>query len=156
SGAGVGAGLWLKPNGSSSFAVTNTMITDNSSVGIFVGPQGAGGAAVGVLDRVGLYKNGNGLQLVGSVNFTVTDSVASGSVGAFNWGFSAHNGARLLLQRSVAVSNGVGIFAGGGGSLVIVNQSVVYNNAQGWVASLANGGPPTGQIASYGNNVVCC
>jgi hypothetical protein len=138
----IGNGLVLQPSGPSTFAITNTAITDNRNKGIRVTPGSGVFYVAGVLDRVGLYNNGQeGLVLEGNgqtLAFSVTDSVASANL----IGFSAVDGARLLLQRSAAVTNGIGVASSG--ALVIVNQSVVYNNTEGW----------KGQIASYGNNVV--
>jgi hypothetical protein len=148
----IGTGLAI---GSSSGAVhvTNTVITDNANLGILVLPPPGSAALAVVLDRVGLHANGGGGIVAagasatgGKIAVTVNDSVASGnSTRAAFWAESASGAAQvfMMLNRSVAANNPSSGIASSG-AVVGVNQSVIFNNASGWV----------GTVVSAGNNVL--
>jgi len=157
----LGTGIFFTPT-SGALQVTNTMITDNTGIGILLFPSGTADVTV-VLDHVGLYHNGAaGLLAVGdnasggTVAVTVNESVASnnGALGSGNGvGFGAQSASgkaltTLFVNRSVTANNPAnGISVIGGGVLVSVNESAIFNNASGWVG-------PANSIFSYGNNVV--
>jgi hypothetical protein len=167
-GSSVGNGLIFAPStGTSGLQITNTVVSDNTADGIIILPAGPTNVNA-VLDHVGLYSNGNtGLtvatQLVGGVvSATVIDSVASNNGGSgVGAGFLAQSQnpggggsalVSLFLNRSAAVTNpNNGVQASGvtGIANVLVNQSVISRNANGWVAT---GG--SGRVFSYGNNSV--
>jgi hypothetical protein len=160
-GALLGLGILFAAN-TGALQVTNTIVTDNSNHGINVNPLSPVAANVtGILDRVGLYNNGQaGLALNGAtatggtVVVTVNDSVASnngvsGSVGGFaavSLGGKAL--ASMVLNRSVSASSpGSGILISGAGAFAFVNQSLIANNASGWSG-------PANTIFSAGNNLL--
>jgi hypothetical protein len=160
-----GAGINFEPAASpvpmgvtNSLQVTNSIISDNTSNGIFIASPGGTSNVVAVLDHVGLYNNSIGLLVSGFgasgsvVMATVVESVASSNA---NSAFAAEsvNGAgfaRILLVRSAVSGNhpGNGILSNGGNAKILVNESAVYGNANGWQA--INGG----QLFSFGNNAI--
>src|SRR5262249_18257691 len=149
-----GAGINFEPAASpvpqgvtNSLQVTNSVISDNTSNGIFIASPGGTSNVVAILDHVGLYNNTIGLQVSGAgasgsvVMATVVESGASNNADS---GFLAESVtgagfARILLVRSAAFGNpGTGILSNGGDAQILVNKSAVYGNASGWQA--INGG----------------
>ena len=83
------------------------------------------------------------------MNATVVDSVAANSS---NNGFVASAGsgtatASLMLIRSVAIGNGVGIHTSGNNATLRVSQSRIIGNTLAWDES-------GGAVRSYGDNYV--
>jgi hypothetical protein len=155
-GTGHGNGIMFNPTSAAALQVTDTIITDNSTDGIFIAPF-ATANVTGVIDHVGLYNNGvaglfaTGFNITGGkVAVTVNDSVAAnnGTSSPDAGGFFADSAAGkaqtiMMLNRSVAANNlSYGIRSSG--AVVGVNESVIFNNANGWA----------GTIASAGNNVL--
>jgi hypothetical protein len=155
----LGMGILFAPS-SGSLQVTNSVVTDNTAIGIFIWPSGTANVT-GVIDHVGLYNNGLGGLVAqgdnasgGKVAVTVNDSVASNNGTAGNGaGFGLRSAAGkaqtiVLLNRSVAANNpSTGVLVLGTNAVVGVNQSVIFNNASGWVG-------PANSIGSAGNNVL--
>ena len=147
-----GNGLYFNPSSASTLKVTNSEFNDNGFGGISVE---ANASVVGSLDRVGFYNNQtNGAIVVAAsataITFTVKDSVAINNGSGFaSAAYVSGATSRMIVVRSV-VSNasGYGIFSGGLGSQVIVDESTIFNNAHAWQA---DGG---GFIFSHGNNSV--
>jgi hypothetical protein len=144
-------GIDFLPNATSNLAVSNTLVADNGGYGIDVSPTGSG-AVTAVFNRVEVNNNSsttsgvvvNGFTSSGTVNATVSDSVASGNASA---GFYAGY-ATLMLVRSVAANNGTGLYAYGTGAILRVAQSTVSGNVNGWGVG---GG---GAVDSYGDNYI--
>jgi hypothetical protein len=148
-----GDGIDFLPNATSNLFVSNTLVADNSNVGIGVEPAGSG-TVTAVLNRVEANNNPAGIYVegafsTGTVNATVSESVAAGNVnvGFFAGSSSGHAPTTLTLFHSVAANNGTGIEATNTNSTLTVAQSAVTGNAgAGWSV---NGGVV---IQSYGDN----
>jgi hypothetical protein len=145
-----GHGIVFQPNASSSLAVSNTVITDNSNHGIIVSSTGAGTVAA-TLSRVELYHNGFAGLLVssspGSIKVTAADSVAANNNEGFTVLSIAGVPASLMLVRSVAANNLVGITANDNNATVRVGQTKVSGNV---ITSWRTVG--AGILRSYGDN----
>src|SRR5262249_29410827 len=92
-----------------------------------------------------------GQNSTGKINVTVGDSIAGNNGGSAS-GFLVQSGANqatadLMIIRSVASGNGIGLQAFGTGATLRVGKSAVTGNGTGW---LANGGV----LQSYGDNTV--
>src|SRR5262249_37345890 len=121
----LGIGVSFLAATTTSFAVTNTTVTDNQNGGILVIPTGGTGINVSaVLNGVNLYNNGLlGFAINGSnansasrVTATVTNSVAGNTFGNGFWSVTAGVGKALTsihLTNSVAAGNLVGLRADG-------------------------------------------
>lgn len=148
-----GDAIDFNPNASSSLAVSNSLFADNGGTGTFVAPSGSGGVTA-VFNHVetndnavgGIFMDGAGS--IGTITATVSESVAARNA---TFGFlaetsSGHAPTTLMLVRSVAANNNIGIEAQGNGAALRVAQSTVTGSpASGW---LINGGI----IYSYGDN----
>jgi hypothetical protein len=151
-----GHAIWFKPNGGTHLlTVSNTAITDNTSIGIWVIPTGAGFAVTVVLNGVGMYNNAHGFvadasQGTGRVVAAITDSVAATHTGNGFLAYSTagHGNAYLGLDRSVSASNDVGLLVDSplGLAMVVVGRSTLMNNRLTWQGM--NGASPF----SYGDN----
>src|SRR5437762_8728152 len=153
----LGRGIAFVPTVSSSLAVSNTVIADNSFAGIDVRPSGTTLAVRATLNRVEFYGNGfagfNGTgsgTTGGTIDATVVDSV---SARANNFGFRlelfpGQTVGRLSIVRSVSANNGTGIVATGANATVRVGQSTVAGNTSGWTTTQG------GILQSYGDNNV--
>jgi hypothetical protein len=144
-------GIAFMPSGGGRLAVSNTLVADNGSDGIFIGGSGT---VLAVLNRVEAYNNsGDGFHVFpagGTVNATVADSVAANNSLA---GFRAETGisgsATVMLVRSVASDNQlIGLFASGGTATLRVGQTVVTGNQRSW--TLDSGAA----LKSYGDNKI--
>jgi Right handed beta helix region len=150
-----GDGINFFPNSTSNLSVSNTLVADNANNGILVLPSGTG-AVTAVFNRVEMNNNANngivlsGLNSTGTINATVSDSIAAhnGSTGFYVLSASGDALTTLTVFHSVAANNGNGIAAQFTGATLRIAQSVVTGNAFGWVVS--NGGV----LASYGDNYI--
>jgi hypothetical protein len=149
-----GQGINFTPLNSSSLVVSNTLVADNH-FGIEVQPFNEGLTVTAVLKRVEMYNNSfdnlsvASSQTSGTVRATVVESVAtncqnsgfvvSGSAGAAS--------ASLMLIRSVASGNGVGIQTSQGNATLRVSQSLIIGNTSAWAQ-------PGGTLRSYGDNYI--
>jgi hypothetical protein len=154
-------GIDFEPAGASRLFVSDTIVKDNSELGIRIRPTGAGTADV-VLERVQATNNGVGGIVAtaaassGSgtvVNVAVRDSVASGNGGAGILAKSQVGGPNVImtLDHVAATSNGIGIEADGsdiGAGGIALSNTQVSGNGTGLMS--ANGGVPV----SFGNNYV--
>jgi hypothetical protein len=150
-------GIAFRPaSGTTTLVVSRTTVTSVGSRGIHVNPQSGATASVKALVHrsevhngtdIGIFAHGTGVN--GTIDMTVSESVASGNAGH---GMRANSllGATTILTiiRSVSVNNGTGISAANADASVRVGQSVVTGNAAGWVAE--NGAT----LQSYGDNYV--
>ena len=126
---------------------------------INISPSGSG-AVTAVLNQVEMLNNVvNGFEIdggssTGTINATVTDSVSAGnspsSAGGAGFLVSSTGGAvtKLMLGRSVAANNGVGIWVVGVAATARVGQSIVSGNGNGWFAD------GFGTLQSYGTNQI--
>ena len=138
------AGLNITPSASSSFSVSNTISSNNSSIGISVQPTGAA-VVSGVLSNVTANDNVTGILAGGGVSLNVTVA-GSGASNNSSVGIAASTaGTALLLSNVVASNNNTGL-AASASSTVRVGQSVVTGNVTG---VFTTGG---GVLDSYGDN----
>jgi hypothetical protein len=148
-------GISFDPSATAVLLVSNTLVSDNGSSGIFISGGGSGGLA-GTLDHVTLEHNAtDGLHVQNfnatqSDNFTISDSV------------SAHNGTdgvnviagsgsitQVMVQNSTIANNGTGLAASGAGAPVLrVTRSTITGNGSGWSIST------NGVVASYVDNII--
>jgi hypothetical protein len=148
-----GFGIRLLPRASSTFAVSNTIVTD-SITGISLQPSGATTVVTAVFAGVELYNNSGGLVVSGqsgarSVAATVTDSVAAGNKTSLLVATGTPSTpASLMVVRSVVANNGFGIGAVGASATLRVSQTTIAAN-QSALATESGG-----VIASYGDNYV--
>ena len=145
--------LDIEPNSQFNLVMTNSRISNNSTVAVVLKPA-AGGSINATFDHVTVTKNGGGgIRLDttnGPVTADVTDSVITNNTGN---GLSAQGGvgsvAMLSIHDSVIAKNGAaGINATGTNGAVLVDTTLLDTN--GTATSIASGG----RIVSYGNNRV--
>jgi Right handed beta helix region len=127
----------------SNLSVSNTQVSDNGGMGIYVYPSGGAGVVTAVFNRVEMNNNGdggitvNGTNSTGTVNATVSESVAAGNGanGVGGSGFEAVGGSgqtTFMLFHSVAANNGIGIQVGGSNATLRAAQSMITGNGAGW------------------------
>jgi hypothetical protein len=155
------SGLAYSTSSSTTFKVTNSEFDDNGIQGIVISPS-ATPQITGLIDHVGLYNNFIGLNLFsnnttgGTVSITVNDSIASNNTNSTSTngaGFTVQATAsqavsHLMLVKSVATYNFLGVGAFGANAKAFVNGSTITKNVEGW------GGANSGVLVSYGNNAV--
>jgi hypothetical protein len=166
----LGNGILFQPDGTSSLAVSNTLVADNTNSGIAVRPAGSGSVTAS-LSRVEAYNNfsigvvfdagsfsgtvkGNSTATIKAV---IADSIAAQNQTGFAVGTSGPD-ASLMLTRSVAANNAFGIAADnnqprtlipGAGATLRVGQSVVTGNSQkSWLVQ------NNAVLVSYGTNAI--
>ena len=151
---GLTNGIMFQPTASSRLAVSTTLVANIVFSAISVAPTGTAITVTATFDRVAMLNNGgSGIALIGqmstgSIKATVTDSVASknGNTGFFALSSPSGASADLMVVRSVAVHNAVGLYALQPGATVRVSQSTVTANVDAWVAGSG------GVLQSYGDN----
>jgi hypothetical protein len=141
----------------SALTVSNSLVADNGGNGIILQP---GGSATAVFNRVEVNNNGQdgifvyGLNSVGTINATVSDSVFAGNaqVGFYSVTLGGNAPTSIMVFHSVAANNaGYGVVASaaaGTGATVRLANSTVTGNGGGW---LVIGG---GVVATYGDNYI--
>jgi hypothetical protein len=123
--------------GPSKLIIKDTIVRDNTGVGILVAPTG--GSTIGaVLDNVTLSNNTYGVAAGAGARVTVARSVLSWNSIA---GAEADPSAFLILDNNVISNNTTGVAASGGSNVFLSNNNIVSNNT----AIL-------GVTTSYGNN----
>ena len=148
-----GIGLLFQPTGSSTLAMSNTLVADNTNTGVVISAQGAGSSVKAAFNRIQSLNNGvagvvvGGVAATGTVNATVLDSIASNNGNA---GFAVVSSAGMVMgltvTRSVSAKNSAGIAAVGGTATLRLSRSTLTANTTTWVST--NGGI----LASYGDN----
>jgi len=152
----LGIGVVFEAATTTSYAVTNTTVTDNQNWGIIVAPLGGSGIVVSaVLNGVSLYNNQFGFAINGSnasntslVTATITNSVAGNNMSGFVAASSSGQASTsILLTNSVAAGNGVGLDAEGGfPARILVGGSTLTSNNTNLV--ILNGAG----VFTWGNN----
>jgi hypothetical protein len=147
-------GIKLSPNGSSSFSVVDTVVSNNNDNGILLQPMGAGQTNAAFFNRVEAIGNtSNGLGLFGtppasgSFQATVTNSDATRNGDGFLvQTFTSLEALTLTLVNSTATNNGgTGIVTEGTTATIVLAGSTLSGNATGFNVS-------GGAIKSFGNN----
>jgi hypothetical protein len=134
------------------FFVSNTIISDNGGVGMFVEPF-LQGTFTGVLDHVTMENNATaGLSATSAsggqtYNITVTDSVsANNGVGISSAVTSGGTSTMIVRNCTIANNTGVGLQASGTTATILVSRSTITGNGTGWANS--NGGA----VETFGDN----
>jgi hypothetical protein len=147
-------GIYFFPNAASTLRISDTLLDNNADAGIYLVQNGAGAVAA-AFERVEASNNHNGIVIQGAnvaapmLNVTIVDSVAANNANAGIGAVAATSTApvTLMVLRSAAADNNVGILAQGSNAVLLVGQSAVTGNANGW-ATLG------GTVQSYGDNKI--
>jgi hypothetical protein len=151
----LGTGLLFQPGGATpaTLSISDSYFTD-SDVGVTMAPLGSGTLAASI-SRVAFYNNAqNGFLVDGSgatglVNVAVTDSVAGNGGPGFNVGSAvSHATTNLVLTRSTASGNTIGVSSFGTNATMRLSQSTVTGNGTGFLAI------NSGVMLSYGDNYI--
>ena len=150
-----GNGILFAPTGFSKLSVSNTLISENSFVGIqILQPSGSNPVTV-VVDRVEISKNQNGFCIcastgTGTIDATISDSVIaqSNSEGVLADGTGTLAGATIMVRHSTIAYQGQRGVRAVGASIIRVTQSTITGNSEGL---LTNSG---GVIESFGDNAL--
>jgi hypothetical protein len=146
------AGIDFLPNATSNLSVSNSLVADNGTHGIYVSPTGSG-TFTAVFNRVEANTNAisgivvDGTTSTGTINATAAESVAADNIqGA---GFAASSSAghaltTLTVFHSVSANNVYGITANGTGATLRAAQSTSTGNTYGYY----------GVLTSYGDNYI--
>jgi len=137
----------------STLTVSNSLVADNSADGMYVSPLGS---MIAVFTRVEVNNNTSlgiavdGSRSAGSVNATVSESVAAGNGIAGFYSFSSPGAAptSIMVFHSVAANNGIGFGAQNTGATLRLANSTVTGNTNGWQVTFG------GVLASYGDNYI--
>lgn len=146
--------LFWPRNGPATLTVSNTVVAESGN-GINVFPEG-GGTVTALFNRVEAVNNTNygilvdGEAFGGRIAATVSDSSAVGNGGA---GLAVstlkdHAPTTLMVTRSVAANNNIGLFSWGDGAILRFGNSTVSGNLNGW------SGFRNGLILTYGDNYI--
>jgi hypothetical protein len=151
-------GIYFSQSISSSLSqlyVSNTLISDNGGVGIFIQPASSGSTNA-VLNHVEALHNASGGLFITTasqtMNVTVSDSVSSNN-GSDGIDVESDNGKIVnVMVRNSTVANNVatGLKATGSGGSIRATRSTITGNGTAWSNSTGGGG--TGQVTSYADN----
>ncbi len=134
--------------GFSELAVSDTLVNDNGSIGIYVRARGSG-VIKAALSRVEAYNNGAGIVVQGDtgiVNATVTDSVSTNNNGDGVAVASPGGGTtNVMVIRATLANNNDGLRADNASSTLRVGQSTITGNRFSWQNNGSN-------LRSYGDN----
>jgi hypothetical protein len=158
SGGVGGYAIGFVPDGTAdrTLVVSNTLIADNDQTAVHVAPLGSGFVNV-TLNRVQMYNNlVRGLYVDGAfgagghINATALDSVAvHNNAGFYAHSTAGHYAVSMMVIRSAATNNNVGVTADGGIlASARVGQTVLSRNVGTWTQA---GGAT---VQSFGDNYV--
>jgi hypothetical protein len=151
----VGYGILFVPTTESNLAVSNTVTTDNTQVGLLVEPFGTNIAVRAVINRVEARNNANGILgvgifMTGTLDVTVVDSVAANNsdtgIGASSFQGAAKT--NMMIVRSRAAYNKFGVASNNINSTLRMTESVVTGNAT--AVSVTS----PGVVLTYGDNQI--
>jgi hypothetical protein len=147
-------GIYFSPSLSSVLSqlyVSNTLVSDNGLVGIFIQPVSSGSTNA-VLNHVDMENNGNdGLFVTTAsqtINVTVSDSVSANN-GNNGIDVESGNGEKVnVMVRNSTIANNFhsGLIASAAGASIRATRSTITGNSTGWVIS------SPAQITSYDDN----
>jgi hypothetical protein len=147
-----GIGILFGPNSSTpnQLFVSNTLISDNVGDGIQMSPTGTGSAS-GVLNRVQLESNFNGLEVTNTlqiVNVTVANSVSANNVADGILASSQlGNAVSVTVRNSTVAGNGFdGLGAQNAGATIRATRSTITENNIAWAIT------SSGVVVSYADN----
>jgi hypothetical protein len=147
-------GILFAPTNSSQLFVSNTLVSDNGSIGISI--QSAGpGTTTGVLNHVKIENNASdglnassGLTGTQTINLTVSDSVSANNGGSGIFVQSTGSfPVSIMVRNSTVANNGAhGLVATSTGATILVTRSTITGNDIGWDAFAS------GVVTSYADN----
>jgi hypothetical protein len=149
-----GSALDIEPVGPLNLVIRNCRISNSSGGGILLKPN-AGGSINATLDHVTIADNsGGGIKIDttnGPVTLDITDSVVSGNSGnGVNAVGNAGGQTMVSIKNSVIAKNGAtGVQANGANAGVLMQMTLLDQNAAGATAVVNGGG-----ILTYGNNSI--
>jgi hypothetical protein len=144
-----GSGILIQPSNSATFVVNRTTLFNNGNgatgAGILIRPTSGG--TTGVIDGVVADRNVFGIAADGTggaagINVTVSGSSVNGSAQAGIVAASGGAGAGVMLMRTAASNNAIGLLAAGGGAVMRVGETQITGNGTG----------VSGNVLSYGTN----
>jgi hypothetical protein len=147
-------GINFAPNNSSQLFVSNTVVSDNGSIGIAIQSDGPG-TVTGVLDHVLIENNASdginantGLTGTQTINLTVTDSVsASNKTTGINAQVFGPFPLSIMVRNSTIANNTFqGLVATSTGATILFTRSTITGNSTAWDTFAG------GVVASYGDN----
>ena len=145
-----GKGLDIEPTSTTSLAVTNTIIRNNTGAsggGILLKP-GVGGSIKSTFQGVVVNRNQFGLRAESNTETTIRSSSFSGNTTIGVEANAVINAQINLDETTVANNVGNGIQTTGAGSTIRISNTQVINNIG--IGLVTSGG----QILSFGNNRV--
>jgi hypothetical protein len=149
-------GINFAPNASSRLSISNTLVSDNTTDGIFITGSGSAGTAVNCdFDHVTIENNtslgASGMLVLSdgpTIHVTVSNSVSAGNpIGIVT------NGAApiaVMVQNSTIANNGTGLVSANStaAGIMWVSGSAIIGNGVGWTVS------GSGTLKSFGNNSI--
>jgi hypothetical protein len=150
-------GIYFSQSISSSLSqlyVSNTLISDNGGIGIFIQPVSSGSTNA-VLNHVEVLNNSDGLFVSTAsqtIHVTVSDSVSANNR-SDGIDVESDNGEKVdVMVRNSTIANNVatGLTATGTGGSIRATRSTITGNGTAW--SNGTGGGGTGQVTSYADN----
>lgn len=157
--AGSAFGVQFAPSGAATLHIANTLISNNGASGVgggvIIQPTGTGSAKVSIADSRLVNNTNTGFWMLSTGNTgtgntaNITDSVISNNAGS-GVVVNAQTGlavGRLVVDRSTASNNSIGIVSSGSGAIARVGGSVITGNTAFGVLTSASG-----VLASYGDN----
>ena len=131
-----GNGIKFTPSASSTLAVSNTVISDNDTTGVFIQP-GIGGNALAAFDRVDISNNRTrGLDVFGNINASVNVTISDSTVASnaqYGVGSTSSLGASAVMVKSSAIANnGIGLLAFAPAAILRVTRSTITGNTTGF------------------------
>jgi Right handed beta helix region len=146
---------FLSSTATSALTVSNTLVADNSAIGVKFRPTGSG---IAVFNRVEVTNNptsgiavfGNDSAAANTINATVFESVAANNGdGFFAETLPGKAPTSLMISHSVAANNSVGVTVNmTGATLRLANSTITGNNSHGWFVD------NSGLGATYGDNYI--
>jgi hypothetical protein len=147
-----GSGIAFAPTSSAEFAVSNTLVANNGSLGIYVQPSGNNIRVIAVFNRVEAYNNNMGIGLYGNfatgvsdIEATAVDCVTSNNIdtGYYVLGGTIHTNFQVF--RSTSQGDNIGVKAEAGGQAYVSQSNL-------WAGLSWSNTSGSGTVVSYGDN----
>jgi hypothetical protein len=146
-------GVYFLPSGSSRLVIVDSILSNNSSVGVFVQPGAAGLATVSIAETK-LYGNGHGLRADDRSVVSIRQSDVASNVNSGLFAMSGSQAVEIAVDNCQVTNNGVanpssgGVKASGPLASIVISDNVITGNYNGINAT---GG---GDVFSFGSNRV--
>lgn len=139
-----GRGISDERTGGGELYVTNTTVRNNGATGIVINPAAgasAGAKIAAILDNVRVHNSNFGVSVGSAANVMISRSVFVGNTQAGVEAEGPFSPALVNINNSTISSNGTGITAAGGSTIVISNNNIAFNTTA-----------ISGTTSSFGNN----